>query len=201
MNGDKTSPRIVFGGAFDPVHTGHLALAEFVSAELDGARVLFVPAALSPFKQGHSETFATRVNLLQTALHDTPFEIDPREGSRSGPSFMIDTLRELQKEETSDLHLLIGEDNLADFVRWKDWDKILDIAQLLVVNRPGSKNLTQRKDVPHHSLTWPAMALSSTWLRERLRAKRPCRYLLPPGVWEMILRDGLYGINDRTASQ
>jgi nicotinate-nucleotide adenylyltransferase len=190
-------PRIVFGGAFDPVHAGHLALAEFVSAEMSDARVLFMPAALSPFKTGHHLNFDQRAQMLARALSETDFELDLREGTRTGPSYTVQTLRELSIEEDSPLYLLIGEDNLRDFKEWKDWETILKLATIVVVNRPAldpsPKDTLEQNLVPHQLLHWPGMALSSTWLRERLASSKSCKQLLPHGVWDLIQEKHFYG--------
>lgn len=184
--------RIVFGGSFDPVHLGHLALAEFVQQELAPARVLFVPAGWSPFKgEREAAPFADRLALLQRALPGTGFELDGREGRREGPSWTVDTLEELAAEGGGPLHLLIGEDNLAGFGRWKRSERVLELARLLVVNRPGSPPAVGAPDC--RRLEWPGMELSSTWLRGRLARGLRCRHLLPAGVWEEIGARGLYG--------
>lgn len=185
--------RIVFGGSFDPVHLGHLALAEFVQQELAPARVLFLPAGWSPFKgAGDAAPFEARRALLERALAGSGFELDAREGRRDGPSWTVDTLEELALEDGGPLRLLIGEDNLAGFGRWKRSERILELAELLVVNRPGSAPAAAAP--PCRRLEWPGMALSSSWLRARLAEGRRCRHLLPGGVWEEIVARGLYGL-------
>jgi len=184
--------RIVFGGSFDPVHLGHLALAEFVQQELAPARVVFVPARWSPFKAADDVApFAERLGLLETALAGTGFGLDPREGRREGPSWTVETLEELAAEGGGPLKLLIGEDNLAGFGGWRRAGRILELAELLVVNRPGAPVAAQGP--PCRRLEWPAMELSSSWLRVRLARGLRCRHLLPAGVWERIRERGLYG--------
>jgi nicotinate-nucleotide adenylyltransferase len=181
---------LILGGAFDPVHLGHLALAEFARTESGAARVLFVPAGEAPLKEAAAATFAQRAALLRQALAGTDFELDEREGRRGGPSYTVDTLEELARETGEPLLLLAGADQLAQFRRWHRWERVLELAQLLVVNRPGWQ--TPADAVPHRALAWPGMELSATWLRARLAARRPCRHLLPPGVWERIVEEGLY---------
>ncbi len=179
---------IYFGGAFDPVHVGHLALAEFVQAEL-GERLVFLPAGHSPFKNVHHASFEDRVQMLRLALRDSTFELDTREGLRSGPSRTCDTLEELDRETTARHRLLMGSDQLASFRNWHRWERILELADLLVVNRPGE---TLQETLPHRALIWPGMELSSSWLRERLSSRKPCRYLLPEGVYAYIRKQALY---------
>jgi nicotinate-nucleotide adenylyltransferase len=179
---------IYFGGAFDPVHVGHLALAEFVQVEL-AEQVIFLPAGNSPFKNSHSATFEDRVHMLRLALRDSAFGLDTREGLREGPSWTCDTLEELSRERAERHKLLMGSDQLAKFRQWHRWERILELADLLVINRPGEN---QVDTVPHQALVWPGMELSSSWLRERLASGKPCRYLLPEGVHAYIKEQGLY---------
>jgi nicotinate-nucleotide adenylyltransferase len=186
--------RIVFGGSFDPVHLGHLALAEFVQQELAPAEVIFMPAGHSPFKrEGAAEPFAVRRDLLRRALSGSGFRLDDREGRRPGPSWTVTTLEELSAEPGGPLHLLMGEDNLAGFSRWHRPQRILELARLVVLNRPGAPPGDPGAEPPCLRLEWPAMALSSSWLRGRIAAGRTCRHLLPGGVWDEITARGLYG--------
>lgn len=181
---------LMFGGSFDPVHLGHLALAEFAQAESGAARVLFVPACRAPLRENAPAPFAARVAMLRLALAGTRFEIDEREADRSGPSFTVDTLEELAAEGCGPLLLLLGADQLAQFRRWQRWERVLELARLLVVNRPGWS--APPDAVPHRALRWPGMELSATWLRQRMAAGAPCRHLLPAGVWEYVEEEGLY---------
>lgn len=181
---------IVFGGSFDPVHVGHLALAEFAREETGAACVLWLPAGRNPQRGEPGASFAQRRRLLELALADTDFVLDLREGARPGPSYTVDTLEELAVELPGGLDLLVGGDQLAGFRSWRSWERILELARLLVVNRPG---WTPPADAPpHRALEWPGMELSSTWLRQRLAAGKRCRHLLPPGVAETIEAEGLY---------
>jgi nicotinate-nucleotide adenylyltransferase len=181
---------VIYGGAFDPVHTAHLALAEFALQELGAAELRFLPAGRSPWKEGHEATFAERLAMLERATAGSPFVIDDREGRRPGPSYTIDTLRELRAERDTPLLLLMGSDTLAGFPGWRDPEGILQLADLVVINRPGSLS---DSPVPHRVLQWPGMELSSSWLRQRIADGADCRYLLPEGVWSYIRERGLYG--------
>lgn len=180
---------VYFGGAFDPVHVAHLALAEFVSEEL-AEELVFLPAGHSPHKAGHVASFEQRCRMLELALEGTSFRLDSREGKRAGPSFTCDTLAELRKETTGEIYWLIGSDQLRAFRDWKQYERILAQAELLVVNRPGSP--IPRDAVPHRELVWPGMELSASWLRARMAAGRSCRQLLPPGVWDYVRDQELY---------
>lgn len=181
---------IVFGGTFDPVHAGHLALAEFAQEETGAPCVLLLPAARSPLREEAGASFRQRVAMLRLATADTEFVVDEREGLRPAPSYTVDSLEDLHAELDRPLALLIGGDQLAHFREWRNWERILELAELLVVNRPG---WTCPPDaVTHRALNWPGMELSASWLRQRLAAGRRCRHLLPPGVGEYIEREGCY---------
>lgn len=181
---------IVFGGTFDPVHTGHLALAEFAREETGAAGVVLVPAGRNPQRAGSVASFPRRLAMLRLAAADTDFVVDEREGTRPGPSYTVDTLEELRAELPLPLWLLVGGDQLAGFRAWHRWERVLELAELLVVNRP--RCVAPPGAVPHRALDWPGMELSSSWLRARLAAGRRCHQLLPPGVGDYIQREGLY---------
>lgn len=180
---------IVYGGTFDPVHVGHLALAEFAREETGAACVLWLPAGRNPQRGEPGASFAQRSRMLELALADTDFVLDLREGARPGPSYTVDTLEELSRE-VGELFLLVGGDQLAQFRHWHRWERILELAVLLVVNRPAWS--TPADAVPHRVLHWPGMELSASWLRQRIAQGKSCRQLLPPGVWEYVEREGLY---------
>ncbi len=181
---------VLYGGAFDPVHLGHLAMAEFARQELRAGEIRFLPAGHSPWKKGHQVSFEQRARMLEIALEGSGFTLDRREGGREGKSWTVDTLREIRREVSEPLVLLIGSDNLAGFPGWKEPEEILELATLAVINRPGGP---PDSAVPHLALEWPAMEISSSWLRRRMAAGHGCRYLLPEGVWAYIREEGLYG--------
>src|SRR5262245_26343708 len=129
----------LFGGSFDPVHYGHLLLAETCreSAQLD--QVWFVPAAVSPHKQGHSVTVAAhRIQMLRLAIAGhSPFDVCDYEIARGGVSYTVDTLEEVRKKlPDAELFLLMGADSLADFPTWRQPERICELALPLIVHRP-----------------------------------------------------------------
>ncbi len=129
--------------------------------------------------------------MLRLAIEREPaFRLDEREGRRTGASYTVDTLEEMILEDSAPIALLVGGDNLADFRRWHRWQRVLALARLLVINRPGT--VLPADAVEHTALEWPGMELSSTWLRQQLAQGTHCRYLLPSGVWEYIHEHGLY---------
>jgi nicotinate-nucleotide adenylyltransferase len=195
----------VFGGSFDPVHLGHLLLAEACreSAGLD--LVLFVPAAASPLKTRTLTADKHRVTMLQLASggHEA-FRVDERELARGGVSYTVDTLRALSAEFPHDeLWLLIGADALRDFPRWREPAEICRLASLLAVRRGGLPPLDfavlegivspeRRAQFAAAQVAMPLIELSSSDLRARAAAGRSLRFRVPRAVEEYIRQHALY---------
>jgi nicotinate-nucleotide adenylyltransferase len=180
----------VFGGTFDPVHVGHLAiaLAALESVPLD--RVLFVPARRSPLKDRDPlASVADRVTMLESAIASEPrFGLSRVELDRDGVSYTVDTLEALRSE--GELFLILGSDALADLARWRAPDRIRELATILVAARPGAPE----PDPMHRARAFdaPRLDISSRELRTRAARGMSLRYLVPDAVWEHIKRRGLY---------
>jgi nicotinate-nucleotide adenylyltransferase len=180
----------VFGGTFDPVHVGHLAIAQAAleSAKLD--RVVFVPARRSPLKgRGPLASEADRFAMLDAATRGEPrFSVSRVELEREGPSYTVDTLEALKGE--GQLHLILGSDALADLPRWRSPGRIRELAKILVARRPGAPE----PDTALGAVTFdaPQLDISSRELRARLTRGLSVRYLVPDDVWRHIERRGLY---------
>jgi nicotinate-nucleotide adenylyltransferase len=180
----------VFGGSFDPVHVGHLAiaLAALESVPLD--RVLFVPVRRSPLKDRDPlASVADRVAMLEAALVGEPrFALSRVELERDGVSYTVDTLEALRAQ--GELFLILGSDALADLARWRRPDRISELATILVAARPGAPE----PDPVHHARAFdaPRLDISSRELRARAASGRSLRYLVPDAVWEHIKKRGLY---------
>ena len=180
----------VFGGTFDPVHVGHLAiaLAALESVPLD--RVLFVPVRRSPLKDRDPlASTADRVAMLETAIASEPrFALSRAELEREGVSYTVDTLEQLRSQ--GELFLILGSDALADLARWRAPDRIRELATILVAARPGAPE----PDAMHGARTFdaPRLDISSRELRARAARGMSLRYLVPDAVWEHIKRHGLY---------
>ena len=180
----------VFGGTFDPVHVGHLAiaLAALESVPLD--RVLFVPNRRSPLKESDPiASVADRVTMLEDAIADEPrFALSRVELDRDGASYTVDTLEALRTQ--GDLFLILGSDALANLVRWRSPDRIRELATILVAARPGAPE----PDPVHRARAFdaPRLDISSRELRARAARGMSLRYLVPDAVWEHIKKRGLY---------
>jgi nicotinate-nucleotide adenylyltransferase len=195
----------VFGGSFDPVHLGHLILAEQCREQAGLEQVLFVPAARPPHKRRQLTPFAQRVEMLELAISGHPaFRIDELEKDRPGPSYTADTLAELQQRHAGDeLWLMIGGDTFVDLPGWYRPQKIVAQAGLVITARPGwhmpdvdefRRQLDLPEDTPLRSqqVTIPQIDISSTDLRQRVAEGRSIRYLVPRAVEAYIENKGLY---------
>ena len=191
----------VFGGTFDPVHTGHLILAEQCREQGRLDEVWFVPAPRPPQKDEAVLTrFEQRVEMLALATAGNPaFKIDELEKERAGPSYTVDTLAELRRRHSGhEFFLLVGSDTLADLPHWHEPRRLLELAGLLVMARPGNPvlsadELRRRLGPPEAPLRLevaqtPLIDISSRDLRRRARGGRSLRYFLPRAV-ECYVRD------------
>ena len=178
----------VFGGTFDPVHVGHLAIANAALDELGLERVYFVPARRSPLKQdGPIASADDRLAMLTAAIAGEPrFRVSPAELDRRGPSFTVDTLESLRGE--GDLFLILGSDAYADFERWREPARIRELATIVLAARPGAPNAPGGVRM----LDSPLMDISSRELRARAARGRSLRYLVPEAVLRYIEEHRLY---------
>jgi nicotinate-nucleotide adenylyltransferase len=192
----------VMGGSFDPIHNGHLVAASEVAHRFSLDRVVFSPTAQAwrkPTPHSASPEQRYLMTVVATAA-DPRFDVTRVDIDRGGPTYTVDTLRDLQTsfadEEpagTADWFFITGADALADIVAWRDPDGILARAHLVGVTRPG--HVLQDPGLPGGAVTLvavPAMAISSTDIRARVSRGEPIRYLVPAGVEYLISKHGLY---------
>jgi nicotinate-nucleotide adenylyltransferase len=185
----------VLGGSFDPIHFGHLLMAQSAAEALKLDRVFFVPAFRSPFKLlHHLPDSSKRLTMVKAAIKGNPvFAAYDGELRRAGVSYTIDTLIELRvKYPKAKFYLLMGADNLRSFHRWKDPKGILKVASLAIMNRPGfDKNYPKRW--PYVKINMPAVDISSSDIRNRLKSKKSIWYLTPKAIIRYISQHQLYG--------
>jgi nicotinate-nucleotide adenylyltransferase len=184
------------GGTFDPVHHGHLVAASEAAAELDLDEVVFVPTGRPAFKQHPGVTPAEHRYLMTViATASNPrFTVSRVDVDRPGPTYTVDTLRDLKAERPgADLFFITGADALAQILTWKDADQLWDLAHFVAVTRPGHQlSVEGLPDGAVSVLEVPALAISSTDVRERARSGQPVWYLVPDGVVQYIAKHGLY---------
>jgi nicotinate-nucleotide adenylyltransferase len=179
------------GGTFDPIHLGHLRAAEVARESLALDRVAFVPSAQPPHREGPKASAEDRLAMVTLATQGHPsFAVDDLELHREGPSYTIDTLKELRREHPGDeLVLIVGSDNATEIFSWKESAEILSSCRVAVVMRPGEDGAPK---APLQQVTGQTLPISATEVRKTLRAGRSARYLLPEGVLDYIERKGLY---------
>jgi len=193
----------ILGGTFDPIHTGHLVVAEEARQRLKLSEVLFVPAGQPWLKIDHVITpVSDRVEMVRRAIADNPcFKLSTLEVDRPGPSYTVDTIASLRDElGTQSFFFILGWDSLAGLPRWKQPDKLVQLCQLVIVPRlglnlsdlsslassiPGLRNKVTRLDTP-------IIGVSSSEIRQRVVQGLSIRYLVPEEVEKYIADRRLY---------
>ena len=196
----------LMGGTFDPIHLGHLVTAEQARVDLDLAQVVFIPAGVPWQKAGEPVTNPEHrylMTVLATAANPF-FTVSRIEIEAPGPTYTVDTLRTVRKAlaeqdvtpDRDDLFFITGADAILNILTWKDADECLELATFVAATRPGH----DLADLEAHGLhdrvlhlNVPALAISSTDVRERFAAGRATRYLVPREVEEYVHKRGLYG--------
>ncbi|GAC1450425.1 MAG: nicotinate-nucleotide adenylyltransferase [Pseudarthrobacter sp.] len=184
----------VMGGTFDPIHHGHLVAASEVAAKFGLDEVVFVPTG-QPWQKSHQQVSTPEHRYLMTVIataSNPRFTVSRVDIDRAGPTYTIDTLRDLRTQRPeADLFFITGADALAQILSWKAIDELWSLAHFVGVTRPGHVlDGMGRKDVS--LLEVPAMAISSTDCRSRVAANNPVWYLVPDGVVQYIAKYGLY---------
>ena len=208
------NPMGIFGGTFDPIHYGHLRSAFEVLEALEFSEVRFMPAGNPPHRETTHADGPTRVALVQAAIDGEPrFILDDRELRREGPSYSVDTLLDLRAEFAHrSLCLVVGMDAFLGLPQWHQWREILELAHLVVAHRPGwqapqsgtlgellADRGTDRVQDLHESRAGRVyvravtqLEISSSAIRELVRAGRDPRYLVPDPVRRLLAESGCY---------
>lgn len=196
----------VFGGTFNPVHLGHLVMAQDAQESFALDEVLWMPAGQPPHKLG-AETVSGehRLAMIERALQDHPtFRISDLELRRGGVSFTVDTMRQLQMEQPGvDWHFIIGADTLLELSTWREIGALLGLCRFVTIARPGAgldRQQPERLGLPLDAarrlledvVTGHLIGISSSEIRQRIRQGKSIRYLVPPGVADYIARRNLY---------
>ena len=205
----------VLGGTFDPVHFGHLRIALELYQDLGLQQVRFIPCARPPHRRAPRAAAEQRLRMLALAIAGEPaFVLDDREYRRPGPSYMVDTLASLREEVGSQpLCLIVGSDAFDSLDSWHQWQRLLELAHLVVAHRPGwrlcreqgvGRRLGERFETRPQALgqapagkvlPWAVsqLAISASAIRALVGAGKSPRYLLPDAVWHYIKQHNLYG--------
>ena len=201
------APIGVLGGTFDPIHFGHLRLAQEAAGALRLAAVRFVPSGTPPHRGAPAVSAERRLEMVRLAIEPNPaFVLDDRELRRAGPGYTVDTLAELRRElgDAAALCLLVGADAFLDLATWSRWHELFNLAHIVVAHRPGYPVDTWQNHMPQPLAVHLAPAggivvvpiaaldISSTRIRQCLRSGTSPRYLLPDSVLDYIERNALY---------
>lgn len=203
--GSQTKRVGVMGGTFDPIHHGHLAAAEAVKNGFHLERVIFVPAGYPPHKDIGAITDArTRYVMVVLATNSNPdFEVSTIEMDRPGPSYTIDTIKALAEQlgHSTQLYFITGADAVLEICGWKNVESLLEMCEFIAVTRPGY-NLSSLEQLKEkigpgryeriHVFEVPALAISSSELRRRVKEGRSVKYLVPEAVEQYIKKNRLY---------
>lgn len=194
----------VFGGTFDPVHIGHLAVAERVRSDLSLDRVILVPTNKSPFKLGQvTSSGEHRLNMLRLATRDNPhFTASDIELRRGGTSYTVDTLEALNNLYPNDeFYFIMGMDSFLELNGWKGVGRLVELSQLVVVTRPGYELPQEQRKLlalpaevwrRTHFLEVPGLDIAATEIRDRVNKGQSVRYLLVPEVEIYVHENGIY---------
>ena len=193
----------IMGGTFDPIHSGHLMTAEAVRDALSLSEVLFIPSARPPHKRGRDVAPAMhRLMMTELATRSNPyFRTSSMELRREGPSYAVDTVAELQRRYGSaEIYFITGADAVNELATWFHAEELLTRCHFVAATRQGTE-LDADALAEHfgalglgriHRVATPALEISSTDIRRRIREGRSIRYLVPSEVEEYIEREGLY---------
>lgn len=196
----------ILGGSFDPIHFGHLIIAQDALERLELSEVVFIPAAIPPHKR-HLQQVASehRINMVRLAIEaDIRFSVSDIEIQRGGTSYTIDTVMELKQQYgEADLFLVVGSDTLVEFHTWKNFDRLIQLCDIATLVRPGDGSLdeiaAQVRQLPAVKARLLAnlieahrIDISSTEIRMRIAEGLRIHYLVPPEVEMYISEHGLY---------
>ncbi|HUE26922.1 MAG TPA: nicotinate-nucleotide adenylyltransferase [Solirubrobacteraceae bacterium] len=194
----------ILGGTFNPPHLGHLVCAQEAYLQLGLARVMLIPARIPPHKPVDEEPGVEhRLEMCRLAVvgDEERFEVSDLEARRDGPSYTVDTLDELHSRmPDSELFLIVGGDVAIGFPSWREPEHVLSLATLAVAERPGTDGAAVERAIGQlrggeraRFFDMPEIGISSTMLRDRVRAGEPTKYLMPDAVRGYIDQHQLYG--------
>ena len=200
----KVSRLGIMGGTFDPIHYGHLVTAEGTRYELGLEKVIFIPAGRPPHKKDYHVTGPwLRYTMTCLAVASNPFfQVSALEVERPGPSYTIDTVQEFTRLfPGAQIYFITGADAVLEILTWKSVERLLSTCRFIAATRPGyhlvelwekldKLSLELKKNIIFMEV--PALAISSTDIRRRVREGRPIKYLLPESVEEYIIKNNLY---------
>ncbi len=185
----------LFGGTFDPIHLGHLLIAQTATEELGLDQLYFIPAATSPFKRDYAITPGnTRLQMLRLALAGkTNWFVDDQEIRRGGISYTIITVRNYVKQfPNAELFYILGSDQARTLYQWKDVDELIRLTKFAVFLRPGEDPNALPTNIPITVIKSIQISISATTIRNRVKENKPIDFYVLPQVAELIRAKNLY---------
>lgn len=184
----------ILGGTFNPIHVGHLTIAQMVHEQLKLDKVIFVPSNLPPHKSNNNvASNKDRYHMVRLAVRGNPrFEVSDYEIKKGGKSYSVETVNYFRDRypRGTKLFFIIGNDLLPMLRTWKRIDEILKIVSFVSVNRPGFKE--EKSKIKVKSITVPGLQTSSSYVRKRITAGKTVKYLVPENVLSYIEKTRLY---------
>lgn len=193
----------IMGGAFDPLHYGHLVTAQTVYDSFDVDKVVIMPLGEAPHKNMSSATAEERYEMIKAAVADNPaFAVSSMEIERKGKTYTVDTLSEIKKNNpNTEIYFVMGADEITSVERWKQPEKLLKMCDFIAVTRPGFDNEKVKNKIDSirkkygcniFFLEVPSLDISSTELREKIRSGKNVKYLIPKETEKYIADHDLY---------
>ena len=183
----------IFGGTFDPIHNGHLHLIKSILDLERFERLVIVPAG-DPWQKETEASSKQRLEMLELAIAGVGVEISNCELNRVGPSYAIDTVKELRDEFPAEQYTwVLGSDAFAKIETWHKIEELVELVDFLVVVRPGSSNPTPSLKMRFEIIELGALDISATAIRKKIATRQSVAELVPDQVWQYIKANGLYG--------
>lgn len=191
----------ILGGTFNPIHMGHLMIAEHIRQEKNFDKIIFIPTGDPPHKDVEVPGIK-RAEMVRLAISDNKhFEMSPIEVNREGITYTVDTLREL-KNIYDEMYYIIGSDTIFQLRTWKNFKEVAKMTKFIYMLRPGTEDasvlsdeiefLKENYNAQIEEIEGPMLYLSSTYLRERIKGDKSIKYLVPVSVIKFINDEGLY---------
>lgn len=194
----------IMGGTFDPIHNGHLIIAEYSRITFDLEEIIFMPTGIPAHKIDNKiASINYRYEMTLLGINSNPhFSISPLEIQREGITYTIDTIKYLQsKNEYAELYFIMGSDSLYNIYKWKDYKELLGLCKFIVAKRPNQDNNKLKEEIEElnnnysssiYILEAPLIDISSTIIRDRIKSNLSIKHLVPESVEQYIKKNKLY---------